>query len=69
MSVNSSVESFSYRISSGNYADRNKLLSNLKDTIDYEYSECMSSGWKNVDMYVSVTSDGDGDYWLVVMYG
>lgn len=69
MSVNSSVESFSYRISSGNYTDRNKLLSNLKDTIDYEYSECMSSGWKNVDMYVSVTSDGDGDYWLVVMYG
>lgn len=69
MSVNSSVESFSYRTSSGNYTDRNKLLSNIKDTIDYEYSECMSSGWKKVDMYVSVTSDGDGDYWLVVMYG
>ena len=69
MSVNSSVESFSYRTSSGNYTDRNKLLSNIKDTIDYEYSECMSSGWKNVDMYVSVTSDGDEDYWLVVMYG
>ncbi len=69
MSVNSSVESFSYRTSSGNYTDRNKLLSNIKETIDYEYSECMSSGWKNVDMYVSVTSDGDGDYWLVVMYG
>lgn len=69
MSVNRSVKSFSYRTSSGNYTDRNKLLSNIKDTIDYEYSECMSSGWKNVDMYVSVTSDGDGDYWLVVMYG
>lgn len=69
MSVNSSVKSFSYRTSSGNYTDRNKLLSNIKDTIDYEYSECMGSGWKNVDMYVSVTSDGDGDYWLVVMYG
>lgn len=69
MSVNSSVGSFSYRISSHNYTDRNKLLSEVKNTIDFEYSECINSGWKKVDMYVSVSSDGDGDYWLVVMYG
>ena len=69
MTVNSSVGSFSYRISSYNYTDRNKLLSEVKNTIDFEYSECINSGWKKVDMYVSVSSDGDGDYWLVVMYG
>lgn len=69
MSVNSNVGSFSYRISSHNYTDRNKLLSEVKNTIDFEYSECINSGWKKVDMYVSVSSDGDGDYWLVVMYG
>ena len=69
MSVNSNVSSFSYRISSYNYTDRNKLLSEVKNTIDFEYSECINSGWKKVDMYVSVSSDGDGDYWLVVMYG
>ncbi len=69
MSVNSNVGSFSYRISSYNYTDRNKLLSEVKNTIDFEYSECINSGWKKVDMYVSVSSDGDGDYWLVVMYG
>ena len=40
MSVNSNVGSFSYRISSHNYTDRNKLLSEVKNTIDFEYSEC-----------------------------
>ena len=69
MSVNSSVESFSYRTSSYNYTDRNKLLSKIKETIDFEYSECINSGWKKVDMYVSVSADSDGDYWLIVMYG
>ena len=69
MSVKSSVESFSYRISSHNYTDKNKLLSKIKETIDFEYSECINSGWKKVDMYVSVSADSDGDYWLVVMYG
>lgn len=69
MSVNSSVSSFSYRTSSYNYTNKNELLSDIKNTIDYEYSECINSGWKKVDMYVSVSADGDGDYWLVVMYG
>lgn len=69
MSVNSSVGSFSYRTSSCNYTNRNELLSDIKETIDFEYSECMNSGWKKVDMYVSVIPDSDGDYWLVVMYG
>lgn len=69
MSVNSSVGSFSYRTSSCNYTNRNELLSDIKETIDFEYSECMNSGWKKVDMYVSVSPDSDGDYWLVVMYG
>ncbi len=69
MSVNSNVSSFSYRTSSYNYTDKNKLLSAIKETIDFEYNECIDSGWKKVDMYVSISSDGDGDYWLVVMYG
>jgi len=69
MSVNSNVSSFSYRTSSYNYTDKNKLLSKIKETIDFEYNECMDSGWNKVDMYVSVSADGDGDYWLVVMYG
>lgn len=69
MSVNSNVGSFSYRTSSSNYTDRNTLLSKIKETIDFEYNECINSGWKKVDMYVSVSSDSNGDYWLVVMYG
>ncbi len=69
MSVNSNVSSFSYRTSSYNYTDKNNLLSAIKETIDFEYNECIDSGWKKVDMYVSISSDGDGDYWLVVMYG
>lgn len=69
MSVNSNVGSFSYRTSSSNYTDRNTLLSKIKETIDFEYNECINSGWKKVDMYVSVSSDNNGDYWFVVMYG
>ena len=69
MTVNSSVGSFSYRTSSHNYTDKIDLLATIKDTIDFEYSECMESGWKKVDMYVSVSEDSSGDYWLIVKYG
>lgn len=67
--VDSSVQSFSYRTSSHNYTSKNDLLNTIKETIDYEYSECMSSGWNKVSMYVSISSDGNGDYWLIVKYG
>lgn len=69
ISVDSSVQSFSYRTSSHNYTSKNDLLNTIKETIDYEYSECMSSGWNKVSMYVSISSDGNGDYWLIVKYG
>ena len=69
ISVDSSVQSFSYRTSSHNYTSKNDLLNTIKETIDFEYSECMSSGWNKVSMYVSISSDGNGDYWLIVKYG
>lgn len=69
ISVDSSAQSFSYRTSSHNYTSKNDLLNTIKETIDFEYSECMSSGWNKVSMYVSISSDGNGDYWLIVKYG
>ena len=69
ISVDSSVQSFSYRTSPHNYTSKNDLLNTIKETIDFEYSECMSSGWNKVSMYVSISSDGNGDYWLIVKYG
>lgn len=69
ISVDSSVQSFSYRTSSHNYTSKNDLLNTIKETIDFEYSECMSSGWNKVSMYVSISSDGNGDYCLIVKYG
>lgn len=69
ISVDSSVQSFSYRTSSHNYTSKNDLLNTIKETIDFEYSKCMSSGWNKVSMYVSISSDGNGDYWLIVKYG
>lgn len=69
ISVDSSVQSFSYRTSSHNYTSKNDLLNTIKETIDFEYSECLSSGWNKVSMYVSISSDGNGDYWLIVKYG
>lgn len=69
ISVDSSVQSFSYRTSSHNYTSKNDLLNTIKETIDFEYSECISSGWNKVSMYVSISSDGNGDYWLIVKYG
>lgn len=69
ISVNSGVGSFSGKISSKNFSTRNDLLSYIKDEIDYEYDDCIASGWKKVEMYVKIESRTDGSYFLYVMYG
>lgn len=69
ISVNSGVGSFSGKISSKNFSTRNDLLSYVKDEIDYEYDDCIASGWKKVEMYVKIESRTDGSYFLYVMYG
>lgn len=60
---------FSGKISSKNFSTRNDLLSYVKDEIDYEYDDCIASGWKKVEMYVKIESRTDGSYFLYVMYG
>ena len=37
--------------------------------IDYEYDDCIASGWHKVEMYVKIESRTDGSYFLYVMYG
>lgn len=69
ISVNSGVGSFSGKISSKNFSTKNDLLSYVKDEIDYEYDDCIASGWKKVEMYVKIESRTDGSYFLYVMYG
>ena len=69
ISVNSGVGSFSGKISSKNFSTRNDLLSYVKDEIDYEYDDCIASGWHKVEMYVKIESRTDGSYFLYVMYG
>ena len=67
--VNSSVSSFSGRISTKNFTDKNSLLSEIKEWIDSEYDDCIASGWKTVDMYCKIESRSDGNYFIYVMYG
>ncbi len=67
--VNSSVSSFSGRISTKNFTDKNSLLSEVKEWIDSEYDDCIASGWKTVDMYCKIESRSDGNYFIYVMYG
>ncbi|MFR5875253.1 MAG: hypothetical protein ACLUFN_02055 [Eubacterium sp.] len=67
--VNSSVSSFSGRISTKNFTDKNSLLSEVKEWIDSEYDDCVASGWKTVDMYCKIESRSDGNYFIYVMYG
>lgn len=69
ITINSGVGGFSGKISSKNFSTRNDLLSYVKDEIDYEYDDCIASGWKKVEMYVKIESRTDGSYFLYVMYG
>lgn len=69
ITINSGVGGFSGMISSKNFSTRNDLLSYVKDEIDYEYDDCIASGWKKVEMYVKIESRTDGSYFLYVMYG
>ena len=68
LTVDSSLGSFSGRISTIHYTDKSKLLAKVKEAIDVEYQECIDAGWKQVNMYVKITPDGN-DYWVYVMYG
>ncbi len=67
--VNSSVSSFSGKISTKNFADRNSLLAEVKDWIDSEYNDCINSGWNEVDMYCKTESRSDGYFFIYIMYG
>lgn len=69
ITINSGVGGFSGKISSKNFSTRNDLLSYVKDEIDYEYDDCIASGWKKVEMYVKIESRTDGSYFLYIMYG
>ncbi len=67
--VDSSVGSFSGRISTKNFTDRNSLLAEVKEWIDSEYNDCINSGWNAVDMYCKTESRSDGSFFIYVMYG
>lgn len=67
--VDSSVGSFSGRISSKPYTSKSELLGKVKESIDYEYQHCIDSGWDSVDMYCKIESRSDGSYFIYVMYG
>lgn len=69
LTVDSSVGSFSGRISTHNFTSKESLLEYVKDDIDYEYQECINSGWHSVSMYVKIESRSDGSYFIYVMYG
>ncbi len=67
--VNSSVSSFSGRISTKNFTNRNSLLAEVKGWIDSEYNDCINSGWNAVDMYCKTESRSNGSFFIYVMYG
>ena len=69
ITVNSDVGSFSGKISTKNFTSKSELLSYVKSDIDYEYEECIASGWNNVEMYVKIESRTDGSYYIYIMYG
>lgn len=69
ITVNSDVGSFSGEISTKNFTSKSELLSYVKSDIDYEYEECIASGWNNVEMYVKIESRTDGSYYIYIMYG
>lgn len=69
ITVNSGVGSFSGKISTKNFTSKSELLSYVKSDIDYEYEECIASGWNNVEMYVKIESRTDGSYYIYIMYG
>lgn len=69
ITVNSGVGSFSGKISTKNFTSKSDLLSYIKSDIDYEYEECLASGWNKVEMYVKIESRTDGSYYIYIMYG
>lgn len=69
LTVDSSVGSFSGRISTLNYTNRNTLLDKVKEAINVEYQECIDAGWKQVNMYCKIESRDNGSYFIYVMYG
>ena len=69
ITVNSGVGSFSGKISTKNFTSKSDLLSYVKSDIDYEYEECLASGWNKVEMYVKIESRTDGSYYIYIMYG
>lgn len=69
ITVNSDVGSFSGKISTKNFTSKSELLSYVKSDIDYEYEECIASGWNNVEMYVKIESRTDRSYYIYIMYG
>ena len=69
LTVDSSVGSFSGRISTLNYTSKDTLLEKVKESIDYEYEECINAGWHSVSMYVKIESRSNGSYFIYVMYG
>lgn len=69
ITVNSGIGSFSGKISTKNFTSKSDLLSYVKSDIDYEYEECLASGWNKVEMYVKIESRTDGSYYIYIMYG
>ena len=69
ITVNSGVGNFSGKISTKNFTSISDLLSYVKSDIDYEYKECLASGWNKVEMYVKIESRTDGSYYIYIMYG
>lgn len=67
-SINSSVGSFSSRISTKDKS-RSEVLAEVKEWIDFEYTECMNSGWNVVSMYCKYEKRSNGSYFIYVMYG
>lgn len=67
-SIDSSVGSFSGRISTKDKS-RSEVLAEVKEWIDFEYTECMNSGWNSVSMYCKYEKRSNGSYFIYVMYG
>lgn len=67
-SIDSSVGSFSGRISTKDKS-RSEVLAEVKEWIDFEYTECMNSGWNSVSMYCKYEKRRNGSYFIYVMYG
>ena len=68
VSIDSSVGSFSGRISTKDKS-RSEVLAEVKEWIDFEYTECMNSGWNSVSMYCKYEKRSNGSYLIYVMYG